>query len=142
LALKNTKARIVVRAERSMARTARRRSSLGCDCHDLLVAAAAYELDDAGRQGEERVIFAHADIFAGVELSAALAQDDVAGTDFFAAEFLDAEALGIGVATVARRPQALLMGETLKVNVERHFEWFSSSVFGTAILAAPLQTPR
>ena len=54
-----------------------------------------------GRLGEQRVVAAAADVDAGVEVRAALADDDLAGLDDLAAEPLDAQPLGVGVATVA-----------------------------------------
>ena len=53
-------------------------------------------------QREQRVVAAAADVVAGVEVGAALADDDLAGVDQLAAEALDAEALGVGVAAVPR----------------------------------------
>ena len=55
----------------------------------------------APASGEQRVVAATADVDAGVEVGAALADDDLAGLDDLAAEPLDAEPLGGGVATVA-----------------------------------------
>ena len=46
---------------------------------------------------------------AGVEVGAALAHDDLAGVDDLAAVPLDAEALGVGVATVLGGRGALLV---------------------------------
>ena len=60
------------------------------------------ELHRAVDQREQRVVAAHADIGARVELGAALAHDDVAGDHDLAAELLDAEAPAVGVAPVAR----------------------------------------
>jgi hypothetical protein len=45
-----------------------------------------------------------------VEVGAPLADDDLAGVDDLAAEALDAEALGVGVAPVAGGAEALLVG--------------------------------
>ena len=49
----------------------------------------------------KRVVAATADVDAGMEVGAALPDDDLAGLDDLSAEPLDAEALGVGVATVA-----------------------------------------
>ena len=76
---------------------------------DDLAAALGAELDRAGDEREQRVVAATADALAGVEVRAALADDDLAGVDDLAAEALDAEALGVGVATVAGRGRALLV---------------------------------
>jgi hypothetical protein len=53
--------------------------------------------------GEQGVIFAEADISAGMPLGAPLAHDNIAGHAGFAAKQLYAEALTAGVAPVARR---------------------------------------
>jgi hypothetical protein len=49
----------------------------------------------------DRVVAAHADIGAGMPFRAALAQNDIAGDDFFAAEFLYAKAAACTVTTIA-----------------------------------------
>ena len=51
--------------------------------------------DRAGDEREQRVVAAAADAVAGVEVRAALADEDLAGVDVLAAEALDAEALGV-----------------------------------------------
>ena len=58
---------------------------------------------------EQRVVAAAADVVAGVEVGAALAEDDLAGLDLLAAEPLHAEALGVGVAAVTAGRRALLV---------------------------------
>ena len=50
-----------------------------------------------------------ADALAGVEVGATLPHDDLAGVDELAAEALHAEALGVGVAAVARAGTSLLV---------------------------------
>jgi len=56
------------------------------------------------------VILAEADIAAGDPLRATLAEDDVACDDGFTAEFLDAEALALAVATVFDGTLSFFMG--------------------------------
>src|SRR4051794_9432511 len=68
---------------------------------DDLAALALAELDRALDQREQRVVATDADVLAGVELGAALADDDRPGVHLLAAERLDAEALGVGVPAVA-----------------------------------------
>ena len=68
---------------------------------DDLAAFALAELDRAVDQGEQRVVATLTDVPAGVELGAALADDDRAGADLGAVEHHHAEALGIRVSTVA-----------------------------------------
>lgn len=63
----------------------------------------------AVRKGEQRVVPAHADILSGVDFRSALAEDNVARQDIFAAVFFDAAALGVGVAPVSRSSLSLFM---------------------------------
>lgn len=49
----------------------------------------------AVRKGEQRVVPAHADILSGVDFRSALAEDNVARQDIFAAVFFDAAALAL-----------------------------------------------
>jgi hypothetical protein len=72
-------------------------------------AAPHAELDRAGGEGEQRVVATATDVGAGVEVRAALAHDDLAGADDLAAEALDAQALGVAVATVPGAGSTLLV---------------------------------
>lgn len=67
--------------------------------HPLAV-ASRFELHLAADHGVQGVVVAHAHAGAGVELGAALANDDAASLDDFARIALHAEALGIAIATV------------------------------------------
>src|SRR5439155_27327755 len=67
------------------------------------------KLDRALVDRAQRVVAAHADPVAGMELGAALAHDDVAGNHDLAAELLDAEPPAGAVAAVARGAACLLM---------------------------------
>lgn len=60
-----------------------------------------FEFDDARSQCKEREVVAFANVFARMELRPALANDDRAGLDDLARVLLNAESLGIGVATVS-----------------------------------------
>ena len=72
------------------------------DAHDAAVLRAAHlKLDLTVRGCIQRVIAAHADIIASVKLRPALAHDDRPRRDALSAEDLDAEALRLGVTTVA-----------------------------------------
>ena len=51
--------------------------------------------------GKDSVITSETDIVAGVELSAALSNDDSSGADLFAAKFLDAQHLRLAVSAVS-----------------------------------------
>ena len=68
---------------------------------DDLAAALRTELDCACRKSEQRVVPAAADVDAGVEVGAALANNDLACVDNLAAETLHAETLRVRVAAVA-----------------------------------------
>lgn len=68
---------------------------------DSPLALVAFELDDARGEGEQGVVIAHAHVDARIKLSSALADDDVARFDDFAAVLLDAESLRIGIAAVS-----------------------------------------
>ena len=61
------------------------------------------ELHLAVLKGEEREVTALADVLAGMNLRAALADDDRAGLEELAVVGLDAEVLRIGIATVTGR---------------------------------------
>src|SRR5690606_38187416 len=74
-----------------------------------LLRALDAELDLAVDQREQGVVAAEADARTRVELGAALAHDDVAGSDRLAAVDLDAEVLRVGVAAVAGRTTSLFM---------------------------------
>src|SRR4051812_20390498 len=78
----------------------------------LLVAhvdLAALEFDEAVLEGEDRVIAAQAYVKAGVELRAALADDDRPGLHRLPAPDLDPTILRIAVAAVFGRALTLLM---------------------------------
>src|SRR3954468_13964017 len=78
------------------------------DRHDA-PAPAGREPHGPRRAGVERVVPADPDALAGMEARAALADDDLAAGDVLAREDLDAEALGVRVAPVARGAEPLLM---------------------------------
>jgi hypothetical protein len=76
---------------------------------DVHPAALLLELHVAIDQCEEGPIAASADVLAGVILRAALADDDAAGRDEFAAEGFDAQTLRMTVATVAAAAATFFM---------------------------------
>lgn len=65
-------------------------------------ASAIDELDVAIDLGEEGVVATATDVDAGLEAGAALADDDGAAGNELTAKGLDAEPLGVGIATVFR----------------------------------------
>src|SRR5271154_6152985 len=98
---------MVLRAAVEASRGARRHlSRFGQDVH---LAVRLVELHGAVDEREERVIAADADVRAGTEPGAALADQDVAGDDRFAAKFFHAEALADAVAPVAYAALTFLM---------------------------------
>ncbi len=74
-----------------------------------VVLGALDELNGAVSECEQRVVLADAHVVTRGEVGAALANDDLTGLDGLAAIDLDAEALGVGVAPVARGTETLLM---------------------------------
>src|SRR5690606_20264811 len=86
-----------------------RENGSACDHVDDAAAAAVGEGHRARSEREQRVVLATADVVAGVEVRAALTNDDLAGVDDLAAEALHAQVLGVRVATVARGARALLV---------------------------------
>src|SRR5205814_947579 len=85
------------------------------------------ELDEAVLQRVEGIVLADADVHARLERRAALPDQDRAGGDLLAAEFLHAEALRFAVAPVARAANSFFV---------RHIIPYSSVVS----LAAPATT--
>ncbi len=76
---------------------------------DIDTATFLVEEDVAISEGEEGVIFPHADIRAGMPLSATLANEDVSCDDGLSAEFFNAETFAIRVATVFNGALSLFM---------------------------------
>jgi hypothetical protein len=70
------------------------------DADELAHLATVFEFDHAGDFGEERIVFAPADIDAGLDGCAALAHDDGTTGDELSAEDLHTEPLRVGVAPV------------------------------------------
>src|ERR1700742_1309571 len=75
---------------------------------------------EAGLEGNGAVtkrvkgmVLAHAHAFARIELGGALAHDHIATGNGFTAEQLDAQHLGVGIATVARGPPSFLVRHDL-----------------------------
>src|SRR4051794_37857990 len=74
-----------------------------CDLDDVdeLASAPGTELHGPGGGGEQGVVPTATDVDAGMEVGAALTDQDLAGLDDLAAEPLDAESLRVRVTTVA-----------------------------------------
>jgi hypothetical protein len=67
---------------------------------DVHATAFTVEAHLAINEGEDRVVPTQTDIFAGQKFRAALADDDIAGDHYLAAEFLNAETLADAVAPI------------------------------------------
>src|SRR6476620_4185168 len=76
---------------------------------DRLAATLGVELHGAGGGREQGVVAATSAVHAGVEVGAALTDQDLAGLDDLAAEPLHAQPLGGGVTTVTCAGSALLV---------------------------------
>src|SRR5438132_1339186 len=74
----------------------------GLDGDVLAQAAAVLEADNAADFGEQGVVFAAADVQAGLNAGSALAHDDSAARHQLAAEGLYAQPLRVAIAPVAR----------------------------------------
>src|SRR5688500_14418951 len=107
----------------------RRRDRLGGIDADLLPRLRlVLELHDAIDERIDRVVRAEADVGARVPLRAALAHDDGAGAHLLAAVLLDAAVLGVRVATVARRADALLVSHGILLAQPRLISLMRTSV--------------
>lgn len=73
------------------------------------LACAAIKLHGTVGSCKKGIIFAATDILTGVEFGAALANDDVSGTNYLAAVFFNSEAFGLGIASVSTRSLTFLM---------------------------------
>src|SRR6266542_1493330 len=79
------------------------------DRHPLPVLVLELEADHAVDQGKQGIVVGAAHVLPGMKLGAALAHQDAARRDHLAAVALDAEILGVAVAAVAARADALLV---------------------------------
>ena len=73
----------------------------------LTILAQALEAQHAVRGGEQGVVAADAHVHAGVNVGAALTDQDVAGLDKLTIRALGTQALGLGVTAVLGRAAAL-----------------------------------
>ncbi len=76
---------------------------------------ALAEFDLAGRQGEQGVVLALADIAAGMKSGAALADDNHSAFDGLAIVDFDSQALGVGIAPQPRRTARFFMRHGIKL---------------------------
>jgi len=83
--------------------TALRRIALGIHTNLFLCFAEWFEFDETIDQRIQRVVFAETHVQAGANVRAALANDDRSSLHVLTVKSLDAQALGITVATISSR---------------------------------------
>ena len=83
----------------------------------LAILAHALELDLTVNQSKQGVVAADADIVAGMDVSASLANQDVASQNELTVSALHAQTLGLGVTAVLGGAAALLMGKELEADL-------------------------
>ena len=93
----------------------------GVDGDLLAVLTQTLKADDAVSLGEQGIIRALAHVRAGVDVSAALAHQDVARQDELTVGALGAKTLGLGITAILRGAHTFFMGEELQRNVQ-HFQ--------------------
>lgn len=76
------------------------RSAFGIDAYELTSLPLVFKFDESLDQGEQRVVFAAADVIAGFPFCSALPGDDIAAENVLAAEFLESEPLSVRVAAI------------------------------------------
>ena len=76
---------------------------------DLVLAGIFFKLHNPVNEGEKRIVLAHADVGAGMDLGAVLPHQDVARQNRLAAELLHAEPLTGAVASIAGTSACLFM---------------------------------
>jgi hypothetical protein len=88
-------------------------------------------------EGKDRVIAAHANAIAGLELGATLADDDIARSYLFATELFHAQSLGMTVSPVSAAAATLFVSHSLTLtfhNLVNHQTRISLAMaFSTAI---------
>ena len=85
----------------------------------LTILAQTLEADNTVGLGKQRVIAADTDVGAGVDVGAALADQDVAGEDELTISALGTKALGLGITAVLGGAHTFFMGEELQRNVQQ-----------------------
>lgn len=90
------------------------------DADLFAVSAHALKLHFAVNQGKQRIIRTTANVVAGVDVRAALLDEDVARKDKLAVRPLRAKALGLGITAVTGGAHSLFMCEQLQVYF-KHF---------------------
>ena len=88
---------------------------LGVNAHAFAVLAHPLKTDLAAYLGKEGVIGADAHVFTGMNMGAALPDQNVAGQHELPVGTLDAQPLGLGITAVFGGADALFVGEELNI---------------------------
>jgi len=81
----------------------------GFDVDETALGSTGNKLHLPGDLGEQRIIFPHAHVEAGMESTAALPDEDRSATDGLAVETLDSQSLGVAVAAVSGTANSFFM---------------------------------
>ena len=92
----------------------------GINASLLAILAELLEAEHAVRLGEQGVVTADTDVDAGMDVGAALANENVAGENELTVGALGTKALRLGVTTVLGRAHTFFMSEELKTNVHHN----------------------
>ena len=90
----------------------------GVNRHLRTILAQTLEADNAVSLGKQRIVAANTNVGAGVDVGAALADQDVAGQNELTISALGAKALGLGITAVLGGAHTFFMGEELQTNVQ------------------------
>lgn len=77
--------------------------------------AAVGEFDHAVYQGEQGVIFAHADVLSGADFAAALADQNATCAHDFSGVFFDAQTLAMRIAAVTGRTTCFFVSHISRI---------------------------
>ena len=84
----------------------------------LAILAEAFETKDTVHLCEQGIVAADADIYAGMDVSTTLANEDVACQYILTISALGAKTLGLGITAVLGGAHTFFMGKILKTNVK------------------------
>lgn len=88
----------------------------GVDADGLLTQMAGLETDYTIDLGEQSVILADTDVFAGMEVSAALTNQDIPGQHCLTICLLGSKTLAFAVSAVTGGTHSLFMGKKLQIH--------------------------
>ena len=84
----------------------------------LAVSAEALKTDNAVDGGINRIVAANTGADTGMDMSAALTHEDIAGQNKLTVSTLHAKTLGLGITAVLGGAAALFMGKKLEANIQ------------------------